>query len=128
MMEMEREMASKSQQKPNRAPQDDPRFARVVEAFAEERDVSRDKRKGFGSGALKVGGRIFAMMSSKGEFVVKLPTERVADLVGFGTGRAFDPGHGRVMKEWIVVTTAEAQWIDLAREACRFVKGHKKRP
>ena len=35
-------------------------------------------------------------------------------------GKAFDPGHGRVMKEWLVVTGAATSWIDLAREAYRF--------
>jgi hypothetical protein len=79
------------------------RFAPVVSAFAGIRTVSRGKGKGFGSGALKVNGKIFAMMSSKGEFVVKLPKERVDELLRSGQGERFDPGHGRLMKEWVVV-------------------------
>lgn len=62
------------------------------------------------------------MMSSKGEFVVKLPKARVDDLVGSSQGRRFDPGHGRLMREWLVVEGGEAKWVELAREACEFVK------
>ena len=41
------------------------------------------------------------------------------------SGRAeyFDPGHGRLMKEWVAVDRGGASWVDLAREAYRFVKG-----
>ncbi len=58
----------------------DPRFARVVAAFAKDRQVSQGNRKGFGSRGLKVNGKIFAMMPSKGKFVVKLPKKRVDEL------------------------------------------------
>ena len=97
-------------------------FPAVVDAFAEDRQVSRGNEKGFGSGALKVNGKIFAMMSSKGQFVVKLPKQRVDDLVSHGKGERFDPGHGRLMREWIAVGTGKADWVELAREACDFVK------
>ena len=78
--------------------------------------------KGFGSGALKVNGRIFAMMSSKGEFVVKLPKERVDELVTAGYGERFDPGRGRRMKEWLAVHRKPTDWVVLAAEACTFVR------
>ena len=100
----------------------DPHFAPVVDALAAGRQVTREKLKGFGSGALKVKGKIFAMMSSKGKFVVKLPKKRVDELVSEGTGKRFDPGHGRLMKEWIEVEAGHANWVELAREACAFVK------
>src|SRR5262245_7890952 len=61
----------------------DPRFARVVAAFAADAELAAvadeyaasqlaGGRKKFGSRALKVGGKIFAMMA-QGNFVVKLP-------------------------------------------------------
>ena len=53
---------------------------------------------GFGSDALKVGGKIFAMLSSKSDLVVKLSPKRTAELVKAGLGKHFDPGHGRLMK------------------------------
>jgi hypothetical protein len=34
----------------------------------------------------------------------------------------FDPGHGRLMKAWIVIPHGRAPWVDLAREAYLFVK------
>jgi hypothetical protein len=100
-------------------------FARIVNAFAGDPRVSHGGGKGFGSGALKINGRIFAMMSSKGHFIVKLPKDRVDELVASGEGERFDPGHGRLMKEWMVVGTGKASWIGLANEACEFVKGEK---
>jgi hypothetical protein len=102
-------------------PKPDSRFLRVVDAFAGDRQVSRGGGKGFGSGALKVRGKIFAMMSSRGKFVVKLPKRRVDELVAAGQGEYFDPGHGRLMKEWLQVQSEETSWIELAKEAHRFV-------
>ena len=75
-------MAAKKKTEEEDAAEVDPWFLRVVETFAKDRYVSRETRRGFGSGALKVNGKIFAMMSSKGKFVVKLPKKRVDDLVG----------------------------------------------
>jgi hypothetical protein len=98
------------------------RFALVVKAFADDRQVSPPGTgKGFGSGALKVNGKIFAMISSKGEFVVKLSEERVNELVAAGKGSRFDPGRGRVMKEWLVVTADHVLWIPLAKEARKLL-------
>jgi hypothetical protein len=100
----------------------DPGFDLVVAAFAKDHQVSHEDGKGFGSGALKVNGKIFAMKSSKGKFVVKLSKERVDALVASGQGERFDPGHGRLMKEWLAVGDREAGWVQLAREAHDFVK------
>jgi hypothetical protein len=111
--------------KPERAADDDPEFARVVAALAGKRDVSRESRKGFGSGALKVDGKIFAMIASHGEFVVKIPKARVDELVVEGIGERFTPGPGRVMKEWLALKGRPELWIELANEAYRFVKGRR---
>jgi len=101
-------------------PARDQRFAMVVSAFADDRQVSvPGSGKGFGSRALKVNGKIFAMMSSKGHFVVRLPEERVNALIAAGSGTRFDPGRGRLMKEWLVVTADQKSWVRLAREARR---------
>jgi hypothetical protein len=65
------------------------------------------------------------MLSSKGRFVVKLPRERVDELVGRGQGRYFDPGHGRLMKEWLEVGGPSISWLELAREAHAFASRDK---
>ena len=76
------------------------RFSEVVQALTKESGVTFGSgKKGFGSSGLKITNKIFAMLSSKDEFVVKLPEERVARLVASGDGHQFDPGHGRFMKE-----------------------------
>jgi hypothetical protein len=77
---------------------------------------------GFGrSEGLRVSGRIFAMLV-KGELVVKLPRDRVEDLVASGVAHLFDPGHGRLMKEWASVTpNAGRRWGKLVEEARAFV-------
>jgi TfoX/Sxy family transcriptional regulator of competence genes len=54
---------------------------------------------------LKTNGKFFAMVV-KDELVVKLPRERVDELVAGGKGRRFDPGHGRLMKEWATLRPA----------------------
>jgi hypothetical protein len=101
----------------------DPGFATVVKAFA------RDKRVGLGKmfsskSVLNVDGKIFAMFV-KGSFVAKLPKDRVDEMVAAGVGRPFDPGHGRLMKEWISIGDRGAPWIALAREARAYVGGSR---
>jgi hypothetical protein len=56
------------------------------------------------------------------ELVVKLPKDRVDELVEGGVGRRFEPGTGRVMKEWLEVPArASRRWAALVREAKSFV-------
>jgi TfoX/Sxy family transcriptional regulator of competence genes len=77
---------------------------------------------GFGrSEGLRISGKIFAMLV-RGELVVKLPKDRVEDLTASGLGYYFDPGHGRLMKEWVAVTpSASRRWRKLVEEARAFV-------
>ena len=77
------------------------------------------------SSVLNVGGKIFAMFV-KGKFVAKLPRDRVSELVRTGAGELFDPGHGRLMKEWVAMSGRSATWVALAKEAHGFVKGKRK--
>src|SRR5262245_47403384 len=104
---------------------DDPRFARVLAAVAGKRDVTRESRQGFGSGALKVNGKIFAMMTPAAAFVVKIPKTRVDELVNQGVGERFEPGPGRIMKEWLALDRHPELWTGLAKEAYQFVKGQR---
>ena len=99
------------------------RFVEVVEGFRGQPNVTPPGgRTTFGSSALKVNDKIFAMLSARGEFVVKLPRRRVDALVAGGVGNRFEMGHGRVMKEWVAINPkAETDWLALAREAMEFV-------
>jgi TfoX/Sxy family transcriptional regulator of competence genes len=97
-----------------------PDLAPVADAFADVSGVSR--RRMFSSeNAFAVNGKIFAMLT-RGMFVVKLPRERVDDLVEAGKGKRFDPGHGRLMKEWIAVEAGALPWVALAKEAHSYVR------
>jgi len=100
------------------------RYAAIVKAFVGKRGVSAESGRGFGSSALKIDNRIFAMLASGAQFVVKLPRKRVDALAAAGEGKRFEPrGDGRLMKEWLVVGRGlEARWLPLAQEAFEFAK------
>jgi len=69
-------------------------------------------------------GSIFAL-PVRGHLVVRLPANRVAALIGDGSGEAFDANTGTPMKEWPVVLRDDPDmWLDLAGEALEFV-GHR---
>ena len=101
----------------------DLQFARLAETLSKDARVDPPEMargKGFGSKGLKVARKMFAF-SSKGRLVVKLPAERVDALVSSGDGKRFDPGHGRLMKEWITFDLrARSQWPRIAHEALEF--------
>lgn len=97
----------------------DPAFRPIVAAFADYRDVIGGKM--MSSYGLKVNEKIFAMFGRK-QFVVKLPKARVDSLVSAGNGKRFDPGHGRLMKEWIVVAEGGPDWLEIAKEAYVYAK------
>jgi hypothetical protein len=115
---------------------EDPRFVKVMEAFAADSKLApiidayaASKMTGrgnkFGSNGLKVNGKLFAMVV-RGNLVVKLPKDRVSGIVAAGRGENFDPGHGRKMKEWLTVVSPKLSWVDLAREAHGYVSGRKR--
>jgi hypothetical protein len=98
-------------------------FARLAETLSKDPRVDAPelaRAKGFGSKGLKVARKLFAF-HSKGRLVVKLPAARVEALARAGEGKPFDPGHGRVMKEWVAIDFgAMPLWPRLAREALDF--------
>ena len=103
------------------------RFAAIAREMvkADPRVVSpeteRQAGNRFGASGLKVDGKIFVMVS-KGQLVFKLPKGRVDELVEDGKGERFDPGHGRLMKEWLALSPeAKVSWNALGKEALAFV-------
>jgi TfoX/Sxy family transcriptional regulator of competence genes len=97
-------------------------IAPIVAAFAGNASVTQGKM--FGSTALKVNGKVFAMVV-KGKFVAKLPTTRIAALMREAGAENFDPGHGKLMKEWVALHSHRDLWTGLANEAYKFVLGRK---
>ena len=77
---------------------------------------------GFGRGALRYRRKIFAMFV-RGQLVLKLPRQRVDELVADGHGARFDANKGTPMKEWFALApTSALPWLPLAREALAFAR------
>lgn len=74
------------------------------------------------SPCLRVGKEFLAMNHHKKEgLVVKLPADRVSELIDAGQGESFAPA-GKVFKEWLAVTEVdETQWRKLLLEGITFV-------
>lgn len=73
---------------------------------------------------LQVDGHFFATGEHRsGDLIVKLPKERVAELVAAGDGEPFAPA-GRTFKEWVRVPRRDpVRWTGLMDEALAFVGG-----
>ena len=109
----------------------DERWAALVETILAEGAATYGNESGpqqaFGSTSLKTNGKIFAMLV-KDRLVVKLDRRRVDELVEAGAGQRFDPGHGRLQKEWLDVRSPRrtTMWLELATEAEAFVAQRRK--
>lgn len=92
-------------------------FDAIANEFLGEPGV--DEGTGFGSNpGLRVGGKIFAMEVG-GRLVVKLPADRVAELIAADGAETFVVGR-RAMREWVSVEPRD-DWSALTREAHAFV-------
>jgi hypothetical protein len=78
---------------------------------------------GFGRSAIRFNGKIFAMFV-RGHLVLKLPEDRVDELVASGHGRRFDANKAKPMREWLNLDAdSDLAWLPLAREALSFAGG-----
>lgn len=97
------------------------RYSALVGALIDRPGVTLADGMMRASGQLRVHNRIFAMLVLD-RLVVKLPKARVDARVASGAGVRFEPGTGRVMKEWLSVGVDSADdWLALAEEALGFV-------
>jgi hypothetical protein len=94
-------------------------FGELAELYLAMADVTSGT--GFGRNAgLRRDGHIFAMLV-RGSLVVKLPRTVASEMVASGRGVPFDPGHGRLMREWVDVSVERAdEWPGLIRGAYDF--------
>lgn len=98
-----------------------PLFDEAAERMLAE-DPSLESARMFASEGLKTSGKFFAMVS-RGDLVLKLPEDRVEELIAGGTAGAFEMGIRR-MREWVRVTPADAKTCEaLMMEARDFVQG-----
>jgi hypothetical protein len=88
----------------------------------DDHHVTRSTMMGFP--CLRVDDKFFACLEpATGNLIVKLPAERVNDLVRTGSGRPFAP-NGRVFREWVACPVAARElWTELLNEAKRYADG-----
>lgn len=98
------------------------------EVFWELIDELRDDDPRVGEGTImggrcaRVAGEFLALVDHQGSgLVVKLPRERVRELIEAEVGRPFAPA-GRVFSEWVAIPTRDRRrWRALLREGVAFV-------
>lgn len=91
-------------------------FSLVKDHFLLMKDV---KAQG---NSLKFKRKMFVMLS-KGNFVIRLPNERVETLLNSGEGFPYDPGTGKQMKEWVIIPLEfKDKWIEYTEEAKAFAQ------
>jgi hypothetical protein len=103
------------------------RYSLIVDALLHVPGVTHGSptKKGFGKEALQIDGKIFAMLV-RNRLVLKLPRQRVDELIALQQGDRFDPGNGRLMKEWVELESASnADWLVLTRESLAFVSSSR---
>jgi hypothetical protein len=74
---------------------------------------------------LRVSGAFFASCDRRsGDLIVKLPRQRVQELITAGVGKPFAPA-GRTFREWVMIDDRDpARWAELIDEARTFVVGN----
>lgn len=102
------------------------RYAEVVEQMAARYpDVIAEsgKKRAFGSsGQMKIKGKIFAFLFND-SLIIKVPRERVSEIITIGIGESFTSGQNRIMKEWVSVKLEHGQnWLLYVEEAKAFVE------
>jgi hypothetical protein len=99
------------------------RYEDLIDELVGEPGVTPPQRKsGFGRSAMRFDGKIFVMFV-RGRLVLKLPEQRVDELVRAHSGVRFNANKGRPMREWLSLDPAAGQdWPQLAREALQFAR------
>jgi hypothetical protein len=95
----------------------DERWQQLVET-AEGGEVTRGTM--FGSQGLRTGKKFFAIWWHE-QLVVKLPPQRLSELVEAGHGQLFEPMPGRAMNGWLLVQPP-TEWVPLMTEARAYVE------
>jgi TfoX/Sxy family transcriptional regulator of competence genes len=94
-------------------------FSHISKTFLKSPNVTTAKM--FGGTALKTSNKVFACFY-KGKLVLKLPKEKVDDLVAAGGAVHFDSGTGRPAKEWVAIDPSRGkEWLGLTSDAKKFV-------
>ena len=80
-----------------------------------------DRGSMFGSEGIRIRGKVFAIVGHAGDLIVKLPTERIDELIGESAGKRLVMAQ-RPMREWMRVDRRRSdRWRAIAAEAYDFV-------
>jgi len=98
------------------------RYEDLVADLVGEPGVTPPHGGGFGRSAVRLNGKIFVMFV-RGQLVLKLPEDRVDEMIAAGHGSRFDANKGTPMREWLSLDPGSDQpWLPLAREALDFAR------
>jgi hypothetical protein len=89
-------------------------WTKIKEHFLKIEDVQKQGE------ALKIKRKMFVFLN-KENITVKLPKERVTELLESGEGLPYDPGNGKIMKEWVTIPLKDSsKWIAYVKEGMKF--------
>ncbi|MFW2332174.1 hypothetical protein [Ilumatobacter sp.] len=100
---------------------DESLFWELIEEFQLE-DPRVEEGTIMGGRCARVSGEFLGLVDYRGSgMVVKLPKDRVAELIDQGVGQPFAPAK-KVFKEWVAVPKRDRRrWRSLLRESIEFV-------
>ena len=99
-------------------------YAEVKTHFADVEGVTVNA--GRGAQGLKLGTKMFVMFY-KGQLLVMLAPDRVAELIASGQGLPHDPGTGKPMKNRVIIPDSTKEtWIGFCEESRRFAESGSK--
>ena len=95
-------------------------YTEIKGHFASDPDV--EVLSGRGAQGIKIGGKLFVMFL-KGDLLVKLPEQKVKEIIELGNGEAYDPGTGKPMKNRVLIRARNKNlWIKYSIEAKKHAK------
>jgi hypothetical protein len=101
------------------------RYEDLVDGLIGTDGVTPPRGGGFGRSAVRFQNKIFVMLV-RGRLVLKLPADRVDDLIAAGHGIRFDANKGTPMREWLSLDPASGlPWPPLAREALGYARSNR---
>jgi hypothetical protein len=99
------------------------RFVELAKKLGAGPESASPHRKGFGTGSLFVGKKMFGLLDG-GSLVLKLSPQRVQELIAAGVGAPWHPGKGAPLKEYVAISVnRNAMWLRLAKESRTYMTG-----
>ena len=89
-------------------------WVKIKDTFLKLDDVQKQGE------ALKIKRKMFVFLNQD-NITVKLPKNRVTELLASGEGLPYDPGNGKIMKEWVTIPLKISdKWMAFVQEGMEF--------